>query len=96
VDQETRQVMVNRIEKRGSIRAHRWWRIWPETPADMRGYGEGFRRPRCGSSGEQKGRGRGCLGLFIGTVRYRNGQELKELKRGGRVTVSGGNCHRRG
>jgi hypothetical protein len=23
VDQETRQVMVNRIEKRGSIRAHR-------------------------------------------------------------------------
>jgi hypothetical protein len=50
----------------------------------MRGYGEGFRRPRCGSSGEAKGERERCPGLFIGTVRYRNGQELKELKRGGR------------
>jgi hypothetical protein len=33
---------------------------------------------------KQKGRGRGCPGLFIGTARDRNGQGLKELKRGGR------------
>jgi hypothetical protein len=33
---------------------------------------------------KQKGRGRGCPGLFIGTARDRNRQGLKELKRGGR------------
>jgi hypothetical protein len=44
-------------------------------------------------SGEgERGKRRGDWGLFIGTARYRNGQELKELKRGRNYweeTVSG-------
>jgi hypothetical protein len=52
---EVRWAEARRVEVRGEDLAHRPCRIWPETPADMRGYGEGFRRPRCGSSREAKG-----------------------------------------
>jgi hypothetical protein len=50
-----RLIKVKRIEERRETGAHQGRRNWPETPADMRGYGEGFHRPRCGSSGEAKG-----------------------------------------
>jgi hypothetical protein len=52
---EGRLIKVKGAEERRETGAHRRRRNWPETPADMRGYGEGFRRPRCGSSGEVKG-----------------------------------------
>jgi hypothetical protein len=53
---------------------HRGCRIGPETPADMPGYGEGFRRPRCGSSGEAKGERERTPGAIY---RHRRGEEME-------------------
>jgi hypothetical protein len=46
---------VERIWETEGREVHRGRWILLETPADMRGYGEGFRRPCCGSGGEAKG-----------------------------------------
>jgi hypothetical protein len=52
---EERQGKIERIEERRRTGAHRRCRNCPGKPADVRGYGEGLRRPRCGSIGEAKG-----------------------------------------
>jgi hypothetical protein len=52
---EARQGKIERIEERRRTGAHRRRRNRPGKPADVRGYGEGFRRPRCSSIGEAKG-----------------------------------------
>jgi hypothetical protein len=52
---EERQGKIERIEERRRTGAHRRRRNCPGKSADVRGYGEGFRRPRCGSIEEAKG-----------------------------------------
>jgi hypothetical protein len=52
---EERQGKIEGIEGIRRTGAHRRRRNCPGKPADVRGYGEGFRRPRCGSIGEAKG-----------------------------------------
>jgi hypothetical protein len=56
VDQETRQGKIERIEERRRTGAHRRRRNCPGKPADLRIFGDEFRRPRFVPSGKTKGR----------------------------------------
>jgi hypothetical protein len=53
--EEVRLDKVKGIEERGRAGVHWRRRNQPEIPAGMRGSGEEFCSPRCGSSGEAKG-----------------------------------------
>jgi hypothetical protein len=68
---ERRLIKVKRIEGRRETGDHRGWRIWPETPADTRSYGEQSGQPGGTVWRGRKGKRRGGLGPFIGMGRGR-------------------------
>jgi hypothetical protein len=62
----------------------------------MRGYGEGFRCPRCGSSGEAKGeRERMPRAIYRHSERSKRAG-IKGIEEGREELLHGGNNHRRG
>jgi hypothetical protein len=69
----------------------------PWLPADMRGFDEKFRSPRCGSSGEAKGERERTPGAICRhRERSKRAGSNEGLREGGRVTARGGNGHRHG
>jgi hypothetical protein len=75
---EGRPGEVKELEERGRAGAYWRRRIQPEILAGMRGSGEGFRRPCCGSSEETKGeRERMPRAIY----RHRRGIEMAGINR---------------